>query len=125
MASQGTLPSQPERRAAQRFAMSVPVTVQSPEDSFPLETALSHDVSAKGIFLLMNSRPGEGSHIEFTVSLPSEVTLTDPMRVACKGRVIRVVDMEGTDRFGVGATIEGYSSFIRLSRLDTIVVRME
>ena len=124
MASEGTLPAQPERRAAQRFAMSVPVAVQSPEDSFPLETALSHDVSAKGIFFLMNARPRAGSRIEFTVTLPSEVTLTDPMRVNCKGHVIRVVEVGSTNRFGVGATIEGYISFIRLSRLDTNVVRL-
>ncbi len=124
MVTEGMLSAQPERRAAQRFAMSVPVAVQSPEESFPLETALSHDVSAKGIFFLMNARPLEGSRIEFTVTLPPEVTLTDPMRVACKGRVIRVVDVENTSRFGVGATIEGYNSFIRLSRLDTNVVRM-
>jgi len=124
MASEGTLGAQPERRAAQRFAMSVPVAVQCPESSFPQETALSHDVSAKGIFLLMHSRPREGSPIEFTVTLPSEVTLTDPMRVNCKGHVIRVVEEESTNRIGVGATIEGYNSFIRLSRLDTNVVRM-
>jgi PilZ domain-containing protein len=122
MSSEGTRPSHPERRAAQRFAMSVPVAVQCPDGS--QQTALSHDVSAKGIFLLMNSRPREGSSIEFTVTLPPEVTLTDPMRVNCKGRVIRVVEDENTDRVGVGATIEGYNSFIRLSRLDTNVVRM-
>jgi hypothetical protein len=124
MASEGTLGAQPERRAAQRFAISVPVAVQCPEGSFPQETALSHDVSAKGIFFLMHSRPREGSPIEFTVTLPAEVTLTDPMRVNCKGRVIRVVEEESTHRIGVGATIEGYNSFIRLSRLDTNVVRM-
>jgi hypothetical protein len=38
--------------------------------------------------------------------------------------VIRVADVESAKRFGVGATIEGYNSFIRLSRLDTNVVRM-
>jgi PilZ domain len=124
MASGDTLGPQPERRAAQRFAMSVPVAVRSPEDFYPPETALSHDVSAKGIFFHMKARPREGSPIEFTVTLPAEVTLTDPMRVQCKGRVIRVVEEDSTQRVGVGATIEGYNSFIRLSRLDTNVVRM-
>jgi len=113
---------QSERRAAQRFAMSVPVAVQCSDGT--QETALTHNVSAKGIFFLMNSRPREGSSIEFTVTLPPEVTLTDPMRVNCKGHVVRVVDDENTKRFGVGATIEGYNSFIRLSRLDVNVVRL-
>jgi len=124
MASEGALPAQPERRAAQRFAMSAPVIVQSPEDAFPPETGLSQDVSAKGIFVLMNARPCEGSRIEFTITLPPEVTLSDPMRVNCKGRVIRVVDVESAKGVGVGASIEGYNSFIRLSRLNTNVVRM-
>jgi len=124
MDSEGSSTGQSERRGAQRFAMSVPVAVESPEDSFPLETALSHDVSAKGIFFLMNARPQEGSRIEFTVTLPAEVTLTDPMRVKCKGHVVRVVGEETTNRYGVAATIEGYNSFIRLSRMDTNVVRM-
>jgi len=122
MSSEGEWSGQSERRAAQRFAMSVPVAVQCPEGSFPQETALSHDVSAKGIFFLMNSRPREGSHIEFTITLPPEVTLTDPMRVNCKGRVVRVVEEGSAKRFGVAATIEGYNSFIRLTHLDAYVV---
>ena len=122
MSSEESQRGQAERRAAQRFAMSVPVAVQCPEGYFPQETALSHDVSAKGIFFFMNARPREGSSIEFTVTLPPEVTLTDPMRVSCKGRVIRVVEEESAKRYGVGATIEGYNSFIRLSRLDINVV---
>ena len=120
-----TGPGQPERRAAQRFAMNIPVTVQCPDGNFPQEIALSHDISAKGIFFHMNSRPCEGANIEFTVTLPPEVTLTDqPMRVSCKGRVIRVVAEPSAGRYGVGATIEGYNSFIRLSRLDADAVRM-
>ncbi len=123
MASEGTRLAQPERRAAQRFTISVPVAVQSPEGSFPAQTALCHDVSAKGIFFLMNARPREGSNIEFTVTLPPEVTLSDqPMRVNCKGHVIRVVDEASAKRFGVGASIEGYNSFIRLSRLDAVSI---
>jgi PilZ domain len=122
MSREGNWSAAPERRAAQRFAMSAPVAVESPEEAFQPETALSHDVSAKGIFFMMNARPREGSGIQFTITLPSEVTLTDPMRVACKGRVIRVVDV--ANRCGVGATIEGYNSFIRLSRMDVNVVRM-
>ena len=121
MASAGTRLAHPERRAAQRFMVSVPVFVQSPDGSFAEETALSHDMSAKGIFFFMNSRPREGSTIEFTVTLPAEVTLSDPMRVNCQGRVIRTVDDEKTERFGVGATIQGYNSFIRLSHFEFYV----
>ncbi len=124
MASEAAGQWQPERRAAQRFAVNLPVIVHGADGEFPAETALSHDVSAKGIFFHMSARPSEGSPIEFTVTLPAEVTLSDPMRVQCKGRVIRVVPESSTSRCGVGATIEGYTSFMRLSRLDANVVRM-
>ncbi len=107
---------QPERRLAQRFLLSLPIAVRSPEGSFEQETALTKDVSARGVFLYMNQSPPEGSRIEFTVTLPPEITLTDSMRVNCKGRVVRVVGQPASgSRVGVGATIDGYSSFIRLS----------
>ncbi len=105
---------QPERRKAQRFDYSLPVTVRSPGGEFAQETALSHDLSSLGIFFFMNQAPAEGGRIEFVVTLPPEVTLTDSMRVDCRGRVIRVVAQQGS-RYGVGATIDGYNSFIRLS----------
>jgi hypothetical protein len=113
---------QPERRKAQRFAFSLPVAVRSSGREFAEETALSHDVSSLGIFFFMNQAPPEGGRIEFVVTLPPEVTLTDSMRVDCHGRVIRVVAEPGS-RYGVGATIDGYNSFIRLStRPDEIRV---
>jgi hypothetical protein len=106
--------NQPERRKAQRFAFSLPVAVRSPNGEFAQETALSHDVSSMGIFFFMAQSPPAGERIEFVVTLPPEVTLTDSMRVDCRGRVVRVVPQQGT-RYGVGVTIDGYNSFIRLT----------
>ncbi len=113
----------PERRKAQRFAYSLPVTVRSPRGEFAEETALSHDLSSLGIFFFMNQAPPAGERIDFVVTLPPEVTLTDTsMRVDCRGRVIRVVPEQGS-RYGIGATIDGYNSFIRLTtRPDEIQV---
>ncbi len=105
---------QPERRKAQRFSYSLPVTVRSPQGEFAEETALSHDLSSLGIFFFMNQAPAEGGRIDFVVTLPPEVTLTDSMRVDCRGRVVRVVGEQGS-RYGIGATIDGYNSFIRLT----------
>jgi len=107
--------SQLERRAAQRFLLNLPVVVRSAEGAFDDKTVVSHDVSARGIFFYLDAAPSEGSKIEFTVTLPPEVTLTDSMRVDCRGRVVRVVGSRPGARFGVAATIEGYNSFIRLT----------
>jgi len=118
MDTQAASLAQPERRAAQRFPLSQPVAVKSAEGSFAQETGLCHDVSAKGIYFFMKTRPPQGAPIEFTVVLPAEVTLSDPLRVNCKGRVVRVVEETPVGSFGVAATIDGYNSFIRLSRTD-------
>jgi hypothetical protein len=107
---------QAERRSAERFAVSVPLAVRSTDGSFEPETALTQDLSAKGVFFLMSASPKQGARIEFTVTLPTEVTLTDPMRVNARGRVVRVIADPPGRQVGVAATIDGYNSFIRLSR---------
>lgn len=109
-------PGQPERRSAERFAVSVPLAVRAADGSFEPETALTQDLSAKGVSFFMSARPKEGARIEFTVTLPPEVTLTDPMRVNARGRVVRVMAGQSGKQVGVAATIDGYNSFIRLSR---------
>jgi hypothetical protein len=103
-----------ERRTSQRFLLNLPVVVRSCEGAFNDKTVVLHDVSARGIFFYMDTAPVEGSKIEFTLTLPPEVTLTDSMRVDCRGRVVRVVGRPG-QRFGIAATIDGYNSFIRLT----------
>lgn len=107
-------PSAAERRSAPRYCVALPVTVKSPDGSFDHQDALTRDVSANGIFFFMTARPAEGELIEFTVTLPPEVTLTDTLRAVCKGRVVRVEEHAPGD-IGVGATIEGYNAFVRLS----------
>jgi hypothetical protein len=106
---------QTERRAAQRFRLNLPVALRSPEGAFDDKTVVSHDVSARGIFFYVDAAPSEGSRIEFTLTLPPEVTLTDSMRVDCRGRVVRVVSDKPGAKAGVAATIDGYNFFIRLT----------
>ena len=47
-----------------------------------------------------------GSEIEFTVTLPTEVTMTEPICVRCSGKVVRVEEAGG--RFAVAAEINNY-----------------
>ncbi len=104
-----------ERRASRRFRMKLPLTVRSFDGVAVSLNGLTQDISESGVLFFIGSRPREHAPIEFVVELPSEVTMTDPMRATCKGRVVRVIQDQLSDGFGVAATIEGFTSFIRLS----------
>ncbi len=104
-----------ERRVARRFRMKLPVVVRSYDGMSVTIDGMTQDISETGVLFYISRKPREQAPIEFTVELPSEVTQTDPMRATCKGRVIRVVEDELADGYAVAATIEGFTSFIRLS----------
>jgi PilZ domain len=96
-----------EKRAARRFALRVPVTVnrgQAPQN----ESAQIRDVSARGICFYLESAIEQGANIGFTLTLPPEITLTESIRVQCKGRVVRVEDGRADGKVGVAAVIEEY-----------------
>jgi hypothetical protein len=103
---------QQEKRAARRFALHVPVTVDHDKNAAPGqvgqgEIAQIRDVSARGICFYLESAVAQGSPIGFTLTLPPEITLTESIRVQCKGRVVRVED--GDDgKLAVAAVIEEY-----------------
>ena len=99
--------SQQEKRASRRFALRVPVTVN--RDHVPQnEPAQIRDVSARGICFYLESAIEQGANIGFTLTLPPEITLTESIRVQCKGRVVRVEDGRTDGKVGVAAVIEEY-----------------
>jgi hypothetical protein len=49
-----------------------------------------------------------GSRVEVTMSFPSQVTLSDPLRVRFIARVLRVEAQDSAERAGVAAIIEEY-----------------
>jgi hypothetical protein len=100
--------SQQEKRAARRFALRIPVTVNHPEKANQSEAAQIRDVSARGISFFVESNVTQGSPIGFTLTLPPEITLTESIRVQCKGRVVRVENGEQQGRLAVAAVIEEY-----------------
>jgi hypothetical protein len=100
--------AQQEKRAARRFALRIPVSVARGEDSNYGEAAQIRDVSARGICLYLDSRIEHGSPISFTLTLPPEITLTESIRVQCKGRVVRVEDGDHDGKMAVAAVIEEY-----------------
>ena len=98
---------QQEKRAARRFPLRVPVTVNRNSTSAK-ESAQLRDVSARGICFYLDSAVTQGSPIGFTLTLPPEITLTESIRVQCKGRVVRVEDGRTDGKVGVAAVIEEY-----------------
>jgi len=99
---------QQEKRAARRFALHIPVTVDHGENGTPGASAQIRDVSARGICFYLDSAVEQGSPIGFTLTLPPEITLTESIRVQCKGRVVRVDDVRNDGKLAVAAVIEEY-----------------
>jgi hypothetical protein len=99
---------QQEKRAARRFPLRVPVSVDHGQDNHHNSLAQIRDVSARGICFYLDSAVEQGAPIGFTLTLPPEITLTESIRVQCKGRVVRVENGHDDGRLAVAAVIEEY-----------------
>lgn len=82
-----------ERRIGQRFAFNLPVSLREVSTSMS-GLGFTHDVSSRGVFLFTEMPLHEGTEIELTLMMPSEITLGESMRVRCLGRVLRVLKTE-------------------------------
>ncbi|HYE25950.1 MAG TPA: PilZ domain-containing protein [Clostridia bacterium] len=92
-----------EKRASRRFNLELPVDVQRPEQHL----AHTRDVSSRGICFYTDRKIEAGSEVEFTLTLPPEITLTEAIQVHCKGRIVRVE--QSTDgKLTVAAQIDHY-----------------
>jgi hypothetical protein len=99
---------QHEKRAAKRFALRVPVTVDHGDHGNHSEIAQIRDVSARGICFYLDSAVEQGTPIGFTLTLPPEITLTESIRVQCRGHVVRVENGRSDGKLAVAAVIEEY-----------------
>jgi len=119
-----------ERRAGQRFPYLLPLSLRVSGSSLEA-VGLTQDLSSRGVFFLTDAPLTEGTEIELTLQMPSEITLGESMRVRCRGHILRVVkhpqDISGTQtKIGVAVRLEGYeylpalsdsSNFARVSAL--------
>jgi len=116
-----TPPVRVERRVGQRFAYNLPVSLR--DLSTGVEgLGFTQDLSSRGAFLFTDMAVTEGTEIELTLKMPSEITLGESMRVCCRGRVLRVVKPADTisdavpadetrasqTRIGVAVCLHGY-----------------
>jgi len=96
-----------DKRATRRFALRLPVSVHYGENGQE-HTAQTRDVSARGICFYVDSAIQAGAGLDFTLTLPPEITLTESIRVRCKGRVVRVESGNSDGKVAVAAVIDEY-----------------
>lgn len=99
--------SSANQRNTRRFSLNLPVTVRTSEGA-EAALAATRDVSAQGVFFYLDTDVKEGSPIEFTLTLPPEITLTECIKVHCTGKVVRVHSKDGDNKVGIAAAIEQY-----------------
>ncbi len=101
------LESAADRRKAQRFKVSAPLTVNLGDSEI---AAFTRDLSDEGVYFYLSSDDSRliSSNINFVVDLPPEITLSTCCRIQGRGRVLRT---EGslTGLTGVAAQILNYS----------------
>jgi PilZ domain len=94
-----------ERRASQRFSFQLPIAVRLAGTERE-GCGFTQDLSGRGAFFYTDFRVAEGDAVELTFMMPAEITLTESMRVRCRGRVTRVLPAQS--KFGVAVHLEGY-----------------
>lgn len=109
-----------ERRMGQRFAFNLPVSLRDVLTGAQ-GLGFTQDLSSRGAFLFTDMALREGTEIELTLRMPSEITLGESMRVRCRGQVLRIAKpaekwnapatsetkMEDT-KIGVAVCLKGY-----------------
>ena len=97
---------QQEKRAC--TTISAPRASYASNARMPLNPR-SFAMLARGAFVsTLSPTVAQGSPIGFTLTLPPEITLTESIRVQCKGRVVRVENGRADGKLAVAAVIEEY-----------------
>jgi hypothetical protein len=94
-----------ERRSSQRFDFHLPVTVRLAGTDRE-GCGFTQDLSGRGALFYTDFRVSEGDAVELTLVMPVEITLSENMRVRCRGKVLRVRPVES--KFAVAVHLQGY-----------------
>jgi hypothetical protein len=97
-----------ERRSRKRYPLRLPITVRPPGASAAGEILTeSKDVNSHGVYFLVPQSLESGSRLEIMLTLPSEITHGEPVRIRCETRIQRT-ESKGEGQVGVAAKIERY-----------------
>lgn len=101
-----------EKRSMKRFSLDLPISVKYLDNNRSEVAGRTRDVSSRGIYMFVAAPMAQGAAIEFVMTLPSEITLTEPVRVHCRGRILRVEQTAQEDGVavaqGVAVAIDKY-----------------
>jgi hypothetical protein len=96
-----------ERRGAQRFDFHLAVAVRQCGTGIEAH-GYTQDLSGRGALLFTDAEIPQGEVVELTLVMPSEITLTESMRVRCRGKVVRVIAPTVGNHCGLAVQIAGY-----------------
>ena len=101
-----------ERRMARRYDLSLPVNVRLQVNREPgLHGGQTRDISTRGVYFTTQKDLIPGTEVDFTLTLPAEITRGTEVFVRAHGRVVVRVDKrrdEDHETIGVAAVIERY-----------------
>jgi PilZ domain len=100
-----------ERRMARRYDLSLPVNVRIPINREPgSHSGQTRDISTRGVYFTTQKELSLGTEVDFTLTLPAEITRGDEVFVRAHGRIVRTDRRhdEGVDTIGIAAVIERY-----------------
>jgi PilZ domain len=100
-----------ERRTARRYDLSLPVNVRVPVNREPKpQNGRTRDISTRGVYFTVQNDMAPGTEVDFTLTLPAEITRGTEVFVRAHGRVVRVDKRTDDDHesTGVAAVIERY-----------------
>jgi hypothetical protein len=100
-----------ERRMARRYDLALPVNVRLPVNREPgAHNGQTRDISTRGVYFTMQKDLAPGTEVDFTLTLPAEITRGTEVFVRAHGRVVRVDRQrdEEHESIGVAAVIERY-----------------
>jgi c-di-GMP-binding flagellar brake protein YcgR len=99
-----------ERRTARRYDLSLPVNVRVPVNRETGQRGQTRDISTRGVYFTTQKELTPGAEVDFTLTLPPEITNGSEVLVRAHGRVVRI-DKRQDEEFesvGVAAVIERY-----------------
>ena len=97
-----------EQRKSRRFLLQLPLLVRWADENIVGEAqAETQDVSSGGLRFDLSKAPKIKSSVEILMTLPHQLTQAGPVRVRCRGRVVRTNPI-GLDKVEVVAAIERF-----------------
>ena len=101
-----TFPHDAERRRLQRLPLQGRVTGQYSNGGMHELHGTSKNVSAEGMFLLVDAQVAEGARVELALEMPSQPMFRHNVTLRCVGRVIRAEAGDADGSHGIAVLFE-------------------